>query len=553
MSRRRQIQPLPDTAPRRWIDTLLLARISSGIGLLALFVAVLAYLLQKDLTVTVLVSVIVGIVGISLWTMLAPGDLRNLITGRQALYGGNSIFTSVLVIGIVAIGYGLATNLPIAADLTEQHYYSLKNNAGQIVKSLDQPVQITAFYNASKLTDQAIDAPILNMFRDANPTNVKVAIVDPDEQPVLGKRLGLVGPFGVYVSYLDANGQPDPTRTVQMRGANTTEQWLAEAISELEAKGKYKVLFTIGHGETGTDIQKKEDAYAIRAGLENVGILSGTLDLKNEAIANNASAIVMIGPSLDLGQDEVDKIKAYMDNGGKLLLMAKPAFQGEIQFMKSPDSPMAKYLWTNWGIRPQNDIVYDPLSNVSSPYRVLAASVNSHPIMSRDSSGTSQIRPFVSLAESWEINQTPPSGITIAPLFASSVQSIGKVNLPKVAANPDDPSNLKLEQGDLRGPLWLAAALENTKNNARMIVIGDSDWVINDAVIKFDGDLLWTNMIDWLTHYLSNIKIQPVSKQLPLVVDQGSLNIAVLISVVILPGLVLLTGGLVWWDRARRQ
>jgi hypothetical protein len=101
--------------------------------------------------------------------------------------------------------------------------------------------------------------------------------------------------------------------------------------------------------------------------------------------------------------------------------------------------------------------------------------------------------------------------------------------------------------------LWLAAALENTKTNAKMIVVGDSDWVLNDAVTKFDGALLWTNMIDWLTHYLSNIQIQPVSKQLPLVVDQGSLNIAILISVVILPGIVLLAGGLVWWDRARRQ
>jgi ABC-type uncharacterized transport system involved in gliding motility auxiliary subunit len=550
---RRQIQPLAETAPRGPIDRLLLARICCGIGLLALCVAALAYLLEHDLSVLVLVSTIVGIVGISLWTTLAPNDLRTLITGRQALYGSNSIFASVLVIGIVVIGYALASNFPIAADLTEQHYYELKNNADKIVKSLDQPIQITAFYRRTRLTDQDIDAPILNMFRDASASKVKVVVLDPDENLPLSKTLGLVGDFGVFVSYLDDKGQPDPARTEQMLGANATEQWIAQAISKLEAKGKYKVLFTVGHGELGTDILKKEDAYGIRNGLENVGIATDTLDLKNVAIPANTTAIVMLAPQLDLGQGEVDKFHAYLDSGGKLLIMAKPAFQGEIQFMNSPDSPMAKYLWTSWGIRPQNDIVYDPSSYMGDPYRLLAASVNPHPIMSRDASGASQIRPFVSIAESWEINPTPPAGVTIAPLFASSPQSIGKVNLRKVAANPNDPSNLKLEQGDLQGPLWMAAALEDTGKNSRMIVIGDSDWVYNDAITQFDGGLLWTNMIDWLTRYLANVEVQPVTKQIPLIVDQASLNVVIVISLVILPGLVLLAGGLVWWDRSRRQ
>jgi hypothetical protein len=127
------------------------------------------------------------------------------------------------------------------------------------------------------------------------------------------------------------------------------------------------------------------------------------------------------------------------------------------------------------------------------------------------------------------------------------------MNVRKVAANPDDKANLTLEAGDLRGPLTMLVAAENKKNKARLIAMGESDWVYNDLITDFDGQYLWTNMIDWLTHYLTNITVNPVSEQLPLIVDSGSLNLVLIITLIVLPGLVLVAGGFVWWDRLRRQ
>jgi hypothetical protein len=269
---------------RLMLDRLFLARISSGIGALALVIAALVSLLQRDITGLALLCTVIGIAGIALWTVLAPDDFRTLISGRQARYGGNSIFTSILVIGIVAIVYTLTATSGIAADLTSVSYYSLKPDVQQLVKDLEYPIQITAFYNSSRLNDQSLDTPILQMFADAAPDKVKLAYIDPDEQPLVAQNFGLNGSFGIYVSALDASGQPDPNRTVQMRGDAAREPWIAEAILQLKARGKYKVLFTVGHNEIDTDIQKKGDAYGIRAGLENVGILTGTVDLKSENI-----------------------------------------------------------------------------------------------------------------------------------------------------------------------------------------------------------------------------------------------------------------------------
>lgn len=554
-SRRRDTAVSAEPPRQSLFDRAAIARISSGVGALALIIGILELLLQRVFTPLSLGALVIGLGGIALWTVLAPGDLQALISGRRALYGSNSLFTSILVLGIVAILYTLTANSGVGADLTQTGLYTLKNDIKTIVANISSPIQITAFYNTSQLDTQAIDTPILRMFSDGAPDRVKLAIVDPDAQPLLAKKFGLQGPSGIFISQLDAQGQPDMTHTVQMQGPFARESAIAESILQLQAKGKYTVLFTVGHSEIGTDIQAKEDAYGIRNGVEAVGIQTGTIDLRNEPIPRGTSAIVMLRPQVDLTQVEVDKIAKYMADGGKLLIMSSPAYVSAIQFMTSPDSPMSKYLWDSWGVRPQNDIVFDPDSNVSNPYRLLAAKVNNtSPITARDAAGTTRVRPMLTLAQSWELKPPGQAGnIDVTPLIYTSDKAVGKLDLPKVAANPDDPANLTSVAGDLKGPLLMAAAFENKDTNARLIVIGDADWIINDVVVTYDGQYLWTNMIDWLTRYLSSITVRPTIQQLPLIVDSASLNVVVLITLVLLPGVVLITGGLVWWDRSRRQ
>src|SRR5258707_15426102 len=110
---------LESTRPARLfgINRQTIARISSGAGSLALIVAILGLLLQHDITPLVLISALIAIVGIALWTVLAPNDFRALVSGRQALYGSNSIFISVLLAGIVAIIYTVANGSGVAGDM----------------------------------------------------------------------------------------------------------------------------------------------------------------------------------------------------------------------------------------------------------------------------------------------------------------------------------------------------------------------------------------------------------------------------------------------------
>ncbi|MCC7209476.1 MAG: GldG family protein [Anaerolineae bacterium] len=521
------------------------ARLASGIGAVALTVAIVSWLLAGDVTALTLVSAVIALLGIGAWMLLAPDDFRALITGRQAVYGTNSLLVSALFAGIVAIVYSLAVSTGIAVDLTSAGYYSLKGDVQPVVQNLERPIQITAFYNRLLLGAQSQDAPILRMFVDANPAMVRLVYVDPDEQPVLARRFGLQSSYGVFVSYLNDDGAPDlrSTGTVQVRGNAPNERLVAEAILQLQARGQFKVAFTTGSGELSLD----EDATGIRDGLLNVGIDVASLDPNEEDIPADATALVVLGPRLDFGAEAVGRIARYMAGGGKLLLMAEPAYEGSITFMTTEDSPLTRYLEDNWGITPQRDILFDPVAYYISQYYVRAAQyAEGHPVVSKDETGTAA-QPLFMISQSWAVSSVP--NVQASVLYATSPQAFGKLDLREVAANPD---RAVAEPGDLTGPLSLVVAAENTASGARLIVVGDADWVRNDSITSFDGQFLWTNMIDWLTQFIERVTINPVSMILPLNVSSADLNAAALITMLALPAAVLLAGAVVWGRRVRR-
>lgn len=531
------------------VSRLLIARICSGIGAMALIVAILAVLLQHDITAVVLISALIAIGGIGLWTILAPNDLKALVTGRQAFYGGNSIFVSIVVVGIVAVVYTVVNSSGVAVDTTLSGLYSLKRDIRPVVATLDQPLQITAFYTNRILNQLSNDRPTLRLFSDAAPDKVKLVIVDPDTQPLLARDFKLSGNFGIYVSYLDRTGKPDQTNTVQASGTYANQKWIAEAILKLEIKGKLTIRFTTGHGEVNTDAAaynaQQNNAVAVRQGLNTqLGINTENIDLSNTNLPDNTAALVVVGPARDFTDAEVQKIAHYMANGGKLFLMAEPAYRGDIVFMTTDKSPMVAYLWDTWGIKPQHVIVYDPVSYNGNQYYVLPSVFAAHRIL--DKGSNTPIKPEFDIVQSWEINKTLPQNVVASLLLTSSDTSFGKPPVD-AAAHPDAPRG----PNDISGPLTLMAIAENSVNHSRLIVIGDTDWLLDANVTNTDNALLWTNSINWLTQVIDKVSVDPVAILPPLNTSTYNLNIVGLITLVVLPGTVLLAGLLIWINRSR--
>ena len=83
------------------------------------------------------------------------------------------------------------------------------------------------------------------------------------------------------------------------------------------------------------------------------------------------------------------------------------------------------------------------------------------------------------------------------------------------------------------------------------MVFGDSDFVSNKSLMRYAAspDLL-LNSINWLMGEEEKISIRPKIIDIPrLQLSVGRLRAMWLTSIVILPALVILVGGLIWWKR----
>lgn len=538
-----------------------IASAASIIGALGIVAALTLFSIQHTINAAVFVAAIIGVLGLSVWLSLFPDDLQNLISRRQALYGGSSIVTSILVVGIVVILFSLANAANFSADLTAYRTYSLRPDISALVKSMKQPAMITAFYTTAQLAVQASDQPILRLFSDASGGLISVRTIDPEQEPIAARNFGVSTYAHTFITGVTADGKPDlgVGKVVTLSNDYVGEQQIADALLLLQARGKFKVLFTTGNGEVSA--QSGGEASDLGGGLQKIGMSIDVIDLSKQDIPADTTALVMISPKTDLTSAQVDRITQYMANGGRLLIMAQPLFFVMTNAPVAPlalsflqdSSPMTQYLWDTWGVRAQNDVVYDPAPQgyIESPYQLLTFKAGNDPIMSKDSSGSAQLQALLFTARSWEL--TPPAqrpqNVLQSPLIMTSDQAFGAVDVRSAQVDSD---KYQRSAKDLAGPFIMAAALHNTKNNSRLIVIGDSQWAQNQVSQEYGNGILWTNMINWLTQYNEKTSVSPTVKPLPLITDTATLDGVKVLTMLLLPGLVLVLGAYVWWDRARR-
>jgi ABC-type uncharacterized transport system involved in gliding motility auxiliary subunit len=150
--------------------------------------------------------------------------------------------------------------------------------------------------------------------------------------------------------------------------------------------------------------------------------------------------------------------------------------------------------------------------------------------------------------------QTDPD-ITYTPLVKTDEGAWGETDVTSLS-NASGPT---FGQGDNPGPLYLAVAAENSKDKSRVVVFGDADFA-SDA--KFAGQSLYNlgananlfvNGVNWATteEGLLNLTVKTPTQRSLQVVDNVTVIVVGLITVVGMPVLVLLLGGVVWFTRRR--
>ncbi|MFQ6096427.1 MAG: GldG family protein, partial [Armatimonadota bacterium] len=503
----------------------------------------------------------------------APG--RTWTTIGKPLIGLAALILFVGILGLVnfiAVRYGGEWKW----DSTENKYYSLSDMTRQIVKKLDQPVEVVGFYTAGPWSQRDEADRLYRQYNDLSP-KLKTALYDT--------RLDL--------AQVKKYNPPSNNVTIVKCGDNrkevysVNEQDITSAILEVTERKKKKVYFLEGHGERAIE-GGDENSYTHVAGklrdlqydVETLNLISGeeagssdtvVLDEATEEkageVPGDCSVLCIVGPKMPLRESEIEAINDYLDRGGDAFIA-----------LGGPGDPDLSEVLSRWEIKVGEGNVIDPgASWFGSPTLVTVIPQRDHPVL-KDLNRVVTALPLPRPIETTE-ESPPPSPYAPSPpqpdsvsLFSSSSASWEETGITpettEVSRDPDERS----------GPLSLAVAVDappktgpdaeeepeppsnpweppkertKGKQRTRMVVIGTTDFAEDDYARQVKGnEALFLNSINWLAERTKLISLPPKEKGEHRLNLTGNVRrFVMLLTLILAPLSVAIVGGIVWWVR----
>jgi ABC-type uncharacterized transport system involved in gliding motility auxiliary subunit len=273
-------------------------------------------------------------------------------------------------------------------------------------------------------------------------------------------------------------------------------------------------------------------------------------------IPPDAAVVIVPGPKTDLLPPELSALDEYLAQGGHVLVMADP-LQAD---------GFAKYL-AKYGVTLGQDLVVEPspigrLLGVG-PEVPLVMQYEQHPI----TKDMAKVMTGFPLTRSVSPAPSPPKGVTVTPLAKTSEGSWGETDLeglrrgqPASRDAKDTPGPVPvliavtIEPAPGPKPAGQAASDDSKKPRGRLVVLGTSTFASNQA-LGFQGNRdLFLNIVAWLAGQEDEISVRAKdTRQNPIFATEAQKNAILWLSIVVLPGAVMVCGIALVVRRRRRS
>ena len=496
------------------------------IGLSLALAGVIGYHLSPEHTAIVTAVEGLALIALILFFVARAETVKAVSSRRSTKMGANSVVMVLLFLGIVSIVNFLAARHSIRWDLSENQNFSLAPQTQRVIRSLPREVKITVFTREKDPGYQTYKER-LDSYRQAS-SKIAVEFVDPERQPKLAQSYGITR---TDTAIFESGAQT-------IRVTNPSEAELTGALIRVSKDDKKRILFLEGHGEPSTDNRDRTGFSIAKEILDKQGYEVGTLSLLTQtSVPDNTSILAIAGPRKPMTPEELDRIRAYVEQGGHLLVMVDPDSQAEL-------NPLLKH----WGAALGPGVLVDFQDRLAQgePTVLLVRTFTEHEItqdltaavlfpLARHVTFDEQAgkdRDFVQLA------RTSPNSRAV-------IKATGRV----IALD---------EKTDIKGPLPMAAALApktppaEGKPRPAIVVIGNSTFASN-AFVNFPGNSdFFLHTAAWLAQDRDMIAIPPRDQAVrPFVPNPVQERTLLYVQVFFLPAVVLVAGVNVWRKRRR--
>lgn len=466
--------------------------------------------------------------------------------GGRFRAGGYSTMAAVIVIIIAVVVNMMVSTLPSTTtqlDFTTQSLYSLSDQTKRIAASLDQ--DITLYIVCNQGNEDAAVERLLDRYAALSP-HIKVQSVDPTLQPTFldryelelstlyensvlvdgGEKYRLVGYNEIFVTEYDMDYYSyNYTTTTSFDGENA----LTNAIHYVSSE-ELPIAYTLtGHGEAELSESVAEMLAHDNIETESLSLLSA------EAVPEDASAVIINGPTSDLSEDEADMLITYLKNGGNVALLTG--------YMEQNDMPQIRRVAASMGLAAETGLIVegDKQRHVNRYPYYLLPELQSHEVTDALLSG----RYYVLTPLAQPIVETGDSDATVTWLLTTSQSAYTK-------AEGLQAESIAQEDGDTTGSFHVGAIAENK---------GKLFWVSSDALLETSIDRVvsgansnfFLNVLNWMSGQEESISIRAKSLDAEgLTITQGASSFWSMMMIGVIPMCLIGIGIVVWIRRKRR-
>lgn len=479
-----------------------------------------------------------------------------VIQKRRWSMSVKKIGTGVFSVGMIAVALAVAVvvNLFVAElpttitsiDATSSKLYSITDDTKEYLKELAEDVTIYVLASedsADEILDQTLTRyedlsghitieyknPTTNptfyqVYTDTAPTSNSLIVVSENRSRVIDY-------YDIYEYSFDYSTYSSTLDGYDAEGQITSAiQYVTMEASELP-----KIYEITGHGESALS-----GSFAEALTKANITTEELTL-LKEDAVPEDADAIIINAPTSDFSADDAGKVIDYIEQGGNVIIACNFEYQGLTNF----ESILAEY-----GMSRMTGLVME--NNRSYVYGntayYLLPDIESTDYTSTASGGYI----FAPYSEAIAYGEDTEE-ITYIPLLTTSEDAVSKTNVATATKST-------LEEGDVQGPFALAVAMEKTLEDnsvARLVVFG-ADTLLTDSaneIVSGNNVNMFTDTVSTLVGEtelsLSVIESKPYTMSNLTITSANGILFGLAIMIVI-PLFLLIAGVVIWVVRKKK-
>lgn len=463
---------------------------------------------------------------------------------RTTKHGMNMGVLILLVIALLTGVNMLSVRFDDSLDLTSEKLNSLAEQTEKVLDELKDEVKILVFYRGDK--DQEAKLQIkdqLSMFEETS-SKVKVRFVNSYRE------------HGEAQKYLkDVKGEPGLVVFVEYQGRKIRaqqplrEEQLTTALIKATRTEKKKIYFLTGHGEKTLEGAEGDDRglSMLKQGLEDSSFMVDTISLLEKPdLPADAAILAIVGPTSQFQDRELEVLREFARNGGRFFVAADPGERSNIaQLVKT------------FGVEFANNFLVNEFNFLAQRDAGEALGVN----FDRNSDITRSFRSgqnFTAFPLASQVKKAPdaPGSLKILDLVKTNeasyaVSDISKANKPESARQPFTiavSTEGRLPGRTIDNPDGTTKAQESSENFAA-VVFGDSDFVTDGWIIQGINRDLVLNAMSYLAKEADLISIRPKKAEGTQLTMTATTRVIVVIAGLLLPLILLITSGVVWFRR----